>query len=106
MGSIKGTQINIQLAITDDLSKANSDMVAANQKLNAAIAGVETAFKAMRAETTNATRARDNAQKVMSNATKAATDLGVPASSVKGFGEVDKMWSTLDSTIDKANEIG
>lgn len=101
MGSIKGTQVNIQLAVSDDISKAISAMNAENAKLNASIQEVTNAKKNASTAIVSAEKSRTLAEDTAAAARKAASDLGVPVESVKGYNEMQKMRVNVANTMDK-----
>jgi hypothetical protein len=96
---------NVQFAISDDLKSAVSILDGATSGINKAISNYDTAYKAMQAEATKAKGVVANQMKLINTAELKAKELGINPTSIPGYNEANKSWSTANSSIDKVNEF-
>lgn len=109
--------VKIEMGIAEDIQKVIGESNSAISDLGAKLAAMEKADQAFRQVSQLADKAQADADKsvsaaiklqtkigtVLDKAEKAARDLGVPASSVAGYTEADKIYNDIESRIKDVN---
>jgi len=109
--------IKIEMGIAEDIQKVIGDSNSAISDLGAKLSAMERADQGFKQVAQAADKAQADADKsvsaavklqtkigtVLEKAEKAARDLGVPASSVAGYNEADKIYNDIETRIKEVN---
>lgn len=104
MGSIKATEIKIELAITDDLKQSVSVMQSESAQLLKSMDEANKALVKVRQGSVNANKTQSAQGKFQVVAEQKAKEIGVPVSSIPGYSEAQKAWDALEKTIQQAKD--
>ena len=97
--------VNVNLALSDDLKAAVASLSKASSSINASIKNYENAYKSMQTETNGAKGVAAKQQKLINTVEAKAKELGVNPSSIPGYAEANKSWEEVQKAIDRANEF-
>jgi len=97
--------VNVNLALTDDLKASVTVLQSENSKLLKSIENFQSAYKAMQSQSSMSEKIKSEQGKLTSLTETKAKELGVPVGSIPGYSDALKAWGLVDSTIDKIKEF-
>ena len=95
----------VELALVDDLKQSIAFILKANEAVNLSVKNYEDSYKKMQTENKGAKSILDTQAKLINVVETKAKELGVNATSIPNYNEVNKSWETLSNLIDKVNQF-
>ena len=97
--------VNVNLALSDDLKSASSFLGKATGAINTSIKNYESAYKSMQSESNGAKSVAATQQKLINTVEAKAKELGINPSSIPGYTDANKSWEETQKAIDRVNEF-
>lgn len=95
----------VELALVDDLKQSIAFIQKANEAINLSVKNYEDSYKKMQTENKGAKSTLETQAKLINVIEAKAKELGLNATAIPNYNEVNKLWETLSNLIDKVNQF-